>query len=318
VRVPPGGFEGVGLGSIAAADAPPATEPFVPAWNIVDAGYFATLRIPLVAGRDFSDTDVAGAPAVAIVGEDLARRFFAGRNAVGEQLAVKMYTRNGPATRSVRIVGVARDVKSTSLIDGLAGSYVYLPLRQDNAPLMSMMTTQMSILARSRHGGRINGELGSLVRTMNPNLPIVRSETVKDSIALGLAPQQLLTTLTGSLGMLGLLLASVGIYGVTAYSVARRRRELGIRIALGAQRRNLLGMVLQQGLFLTGLGSIVGLALAAGASQVLSVFFYGLPALHLPTFVGTGILFVLVGVIACYLPARRALSIDPLATLRYE
>jgi ABC-type antimicrobial peptide transport system permease subunit len=123
---------------------------------------------------------------------------------------------------------------------------------------------------------------------------------------------------TGSLGLVGLSLAAVGIYGVTAYSVARRSRELGIRMALGAQRRDLVGMVLRQGVLLTALGAVIGLVLAGGASQVLSVFLYGLPPIHLPTFLGTAIGFVFVGLAACYIPARRAINVDPLRSLRYE
>jgi predicted permease len=315
-RVPPGGFEGISLGGIAAAGMPSRGEPFVPAWNIVDSGYFATLRIPLIAGRDFSDGDVAGAQPVAIVGAGIARRFWPGKNAVGENFVMTVFGPKGSSsTRDVFIIGVARDVKSSSLIDGLADSYVYLPLEQNGT---SLMTTQMTILARSSQGQRISAEMGALVRKLNPNLVIARSETVEDSVALGLAPQRILATVAGSLGVVGLLLAAIGIYGVTAYTVARRSRELGIRMALGAEPREIVGMVLKQGMLLTALGSLIGLVLAAGASQVLSVFLYGLPPLHWPTFLGTSILFVVVGLTACYIPARRAIGIDPLRTLRYE
>ena len=315
-RVPPGGFEGIGLGSVAAAGMPSQGEPFFPAWNIVDSGYFATLRIPLIAGRDFSDGDVAGAQSVAIVGAGIARRFWPGKTAVGEYFVVNVLGPKGSSsTRDVLIIGVARDVKSSSLIDGLADSYVYLPLQQNGT---SLMTTQMTIVARSSQGQRISAEMGALVRKLNPNLVIARSETVEESVALGLAPQRLLAAVAGSLGVVGLLLAAIGIYGVTAYTVARRSRELGIRMALGAHPREIVGMVLKQGMLLTALGSLIGLVLAAGASQMLSVFLYGLPPLHWPTFLGTAILFVVVGLAACYIPARRAIGIDPLRTLRYE
>jgi predicted permease len=308
-RVSPGGFEGIGLGSIAAAGMPAQREPFYPAWNIVDSGYFATLRVPLIAGRDFGDGDVAGAQSVAIVGDAIARRFWPGKNGVGEFLDIDVMLREGRREkRSVLVIGVAGDVKSSSLIDGLAGSYVYMPLLQNET---SLMTTQMTIVARSNQGQRINTELGTLVQKLNPNLAIVRSETVEDSVALGLAPQRVLTSVAGSLGMVGLLLAALGIYGVTAYTVARRSRELGIRMALGAQRRNIIGMVLRQGMRLVAIGSVIGLLLSAGASQVLSVFLYGLPPLHVPTFLGTTIVFVVVGLAACYIPARRAIGIEP-------
>ena len=313
-RVPPGGFEGIGLGTVTAGGTPSSAEPFAASWNIVDSGYFSTLRIPLIAGRDFSDGDVAGAQLVAIVGEEIARRFWPERNAVGEYLDVPNPT-GGSGRRSVLIVGIVRDVKSSSLIDSLADSYVYLPLEQNES---AVMTTGMAIVARSRNGRRIATQVGALVRQLNPNLPIVRSETLEDSVALGLAPQRLFATVTGSFGVLGLLLAAVGIYGVTAYAVARRSREFGIRMALGAQRHDIVTMVLRQGLLLTGAGAAIGLVLAAGASHVLATFLYGLPVLDVPAFLGTAIVFALVGLTACYIPARRAIHVDPLRTLRYD
>jgi putative ABC transport system permease protein len=206
-------------------------------------------------------------------------------------------------------------VKSSSLIDGLAGSFIYLPLQQHYA---SDMTATMTIAARSRNGGRLVSEIRAAVAAMDPNLAIVSSQTLEESTALGLLPQRIVASVSGSLGGVALLLAAIGIYGVTAYTVARRTREIGIRIALGAARRDILGMVLRQGLWLAGLGSIAGLGLAAGVSRFLSGLLFGLEPLDPPTFVGTAALFLMVGLTACYLPARRAATIDPLAALRDE
>jgi ABC-type antimicrobial peptide transport system permease subunit len=161
-------------------------------------------------------------------------------------------------------------------------------------------------------------ELGELVRTLHPRLAIVRSESLEDALALGLSLQRLFATVSSSFGLVGLFLAAVGIYGVTAYSVARRRRELGIRMALGAERGDVMRMVLRQGMALTAIGSTIGLVLAVGASEVLAGFLYGLPPLHAPTFVATTVTIVAVGLIACYIPAHRAIGIDPARTLRCE
>jgi predicted permease len=317
-RVTPGGFEGIGLGSIAPLSPPADSEPFFPSWNIVDSGYFATLRIPLIAGRDFSDGDVIGAPSVAIVGEAIAQRFWPGKEAIGEHLAVTLMTGASPNVRETIVIGVAKDVKSSSLIDGLAGSYVYIPVRQADTALLADMTTEMTIVARRRGHQRLITELGELVRTLHPRLAIVRSESLEDALALGLSLQRLFATVSSSFGLVGLFLAAVGIYGVTAYSVARRRRELGIRMALGAERGDVMRMVLRQGMALTAIGSTIGLVLAVGASEVLAGFLYGLPPLHAPTFVATTVTIVAVGLIACYIPAHRAIGIDPARTLRCE
>ena len=314
--VPPGGFEGYGLGSVTAADAP-ASESFAPAWNVVDSAYFATLRIPIRRGRDFSTGDVKGAPPVAIVGDAIGRRFWPGQSAVGKYLVISEFnprTRQ-PEMRRVLIVGVAADIQSSSLIDGLAEPYVYLPLAQSDA---TGITVRTAIVARSRGAERVGSDIAAVVRELNPNLVIVRSETLDDSVALGLAPQRLLGALAGSLGLVGLFLASIGVYGVIAYTVVVRRREFGIRMALGAQRISIVWMVLRHGMLLVGVGAIIGLAVSVGAGEVLSVFLYGLPAIHAPTFLGAALLFVVIGAAACYIPVRRAIGIEPLRALRTD
>ena len=316
--VPPGGFEGYGLGSVTAADAP-ASDSFAPAWNLVDSAYFATLRIPMLSGRDFSRGDVQSAPPVAIVADTIARRFWPGQGAVGKSLIVSEFnprTRQSE-TRRVQIVGVVGDIRSSSLIDGLAESYVYLPLSQRTTSA-APFTDRAAIVARRRASQPLAADIAAVVRELDPSLVVVRSETLADSVALGLAPQRLLATLAGSLGLVGLLLASIGIYGVIAYTVALRRREFGIRMALGARRIGIVWMVLRHGMLLVGVGAVIGLAVSVGAGEVLSVFLYGLPAIHVPTFLGTALLFLVIGAAACYIPARHAIGIEPLRALRTD
>jgi putative ABC transport system permease protein len=176
----------------------------------------------------------------------------------------------------------------------------------------------MTVAARSRHGERLSDELRTLIRSMNPNLPIVTSQTLEDSTALGFMTQRIVASVSGSLGSVGLLLAAIGIYGVTAYTVARRSREIGIRIALGAQRRDIATMVLVQGLWLAGIGSAIGLALAAFASQALAGYLFGIPPIDPPTFLGAAVLFATIAAVASYIPARRATRVDPLMALRHD
>jgi len=268
-----------------------------------------------VAGRDFGPSDRAGSPPVAIVGEAAARRFWPGENAVGRSLVQS--GAGGPAskTATLLVVGVARDVKSSRLVDGLSSSFVYVPLQQRYT---SNVMSSMTIAVRTSNGPRMAAEIRRLVASMNPNLPIVTVQTLEDYTALGLVPQHVVASVSGSLGLVGLLLAAIGIYGVTAHGVTRRMREFGIRVALGAKGADILVMVLRQGMSLAGIGCAIGLALAAAVSQVLTGFLFGLPPLDPLAFGGASALFLVIALAACYGPARRAARADPLVALRYE
>jgi predicted permease len=309
----PGGFETQRRSLTVPGVEPPNGERFFGVdWNAIEPRYFATLRIPIMSGRDFAAGDREGTQAVAIVGEGTARQFWPGQDAVGKFI---VQTTVGPggqvAGRPLQVVGVARDVKASSLIDGLSRSIVYVPLQQH---YMSTLT----IVARTTRGQRIADEIRSLVASMNPDLPIVGSQTLEDATALGLVPQRVVVSVAGGLGAVGALLAAIGIYGVTAYAVARRRREIGIRMALGARRADVVRMILQRGIRLTVIGCAIGLLLAAGASQALVVFLFGVAPLDPAVFGGAAAFFAVIGLAACYLPARKATTVDPLVALRYE
>ncbi len=308
-RVPPGGFEGIGLGAIAAADAPAGSDVLSPGWNIIDGSYFAALRIPVVAGRDFTDRDQAGSPPVVIVSQAIAQRLWPGQNAVGKPVVLSIFNARTARIerRPAEVVGVAGDIRSSSLVDGLAEPYVYLPRAQSAE---TGMTTAMSIVARRRGGSSLELALIAVVRDLDPSLVIVSTQPLNDAVALGLAPQRVLVVVAGVMGLVGLLLAAMGIYGMTAYSVALRRREFGIRLALGAPRARVIWMVLRDGMILVSVGAVIGLTLAAGAGQVLSLFFYGLPSRHIPTLVAAFAFFVIVGAAACLVPASHAIRVD--------
>jgi putative ABC transport system permease protein len=284
-------------------------------WNNVEPGYFATLRIPLAEGRDFTDADRTGAPLVAIVGEGTARQFWPGRSAVGQHLVLQAIGPGGRANpngaKPLLVVGVVRDIKASTLVDGLSRSLVYVPLQQQYLP-------SVTIAARTTRGQRIADQLRWVVTSADPNLPIVTSQTLAEATSIGLVPQRVVASAAGSLGFVGALLAAIGIYGVAAYGVARRTREIGIRMALGAQRSAVVVMVLRQGIWLAVIGSAIGLLLAAGASRVLVGFLFGIPSLDPIIFGGAAALFALVAFAACYVPARRATRIDPLTALRCE
>ncbi len=304
-RVPPGGWEGIGLGGVARGNQAGSPEVFSPAWNIVDTGYFRTLRIRLIQGRDFAASDTAGASPVVILSEALVRRFWPGQTAIGKSLRLPpVRTGDGRVEqRLATVIGVAADIRSSSLIDGLAEPYVYLPLAQSGA---LGMTGQMSIVARRRGETSLAGAMATIVQDIDQRLVLARMESLADSVALGLTPQRVLATISGVMGLVALLLASMGIYGVTAYTVALRRRDFAIRLALGAPRARVVKMVFSQGTWLVAVGLGIGLACAIGVGQVISAFFYGLPATHVPTLLGTVSLFLAIGAAASVVPAGQA------------
>ena len=310
----PGGFEVRREALTVAGGSSLSPEAFVSVdWNVVEPGYFATLRTPIVAGRDFTTADRNGTLPVAIVSEAAARQFWPAQDAVGRYLSQPNWGPQGPThpMRTLLVVGVARDIQSSSMIDGLARPWVYVPFQQQ-------YVSNMTIVARTIRRQRIADQLRPLLAAMNPNLPIVTAQTLDDSVAFGFAPQRIAASVAGSLGIVGLILTGIGIYGVTAYTVTRRTREIGIRIALGARTADVIRMVLREGVALTLIGSAIGVVLAAALSRVLAGFLFGIPPIDPITFAATTVLFAAIGLAACYVPVLRATHIDPKQALRYE
>jgi putative ABC transport system permease protein len=310
-KVLPGGFEEMRLSGLTTPGYEPADGEKIifPAFYTIEPGYFATIRLPLVSGRDFADTDVAAAQRVIIVSENLARRFFPGQDAVG-----KYITPNPNFGPPLLVVGVARDIKSSSLIDGRTRPAVYVPMQQQYAKGWP----QITIAARSATGRRMPDELRDAVHALDPGLPIVRARTLEEEAAMGLVLPGIVASVAGTLGSIGMLLAAIGLYGVTAYTVARRSREIGIRIALGARSGQIATMVVAQALWLAAIGSAIGLGLGALVGRALAGFLFGVPPLDPPAFIGAALLFATIASIASYIPARRAIRVDPLTALRHD
>jgi predicted permease len=305
----PGGFEGLGLG-LGPTDGRAPDDEFAVTGNIVDTGYFATLKIPFVAGRDFRPSDRAGAERVAIIGEAAARHFWPGRDPIGQLLSE--HTSSGP--RSYVVVGVVQDITSTTLIDGASQSFIYIPLAQADFGLASTMT----LVTRSRGNVATANDIRRVVSAIEPKLPIAPLQTLDDVVALGLVPQRIAASLAGALGAIGLLLAALGVYGVIAFAVSQRLREFGIRMALGATRSEILHLVLRDGIGLTLYGCAAGVSLAALVGRVLSGFLVGTSPFDGAVFGGAVFIFGAACLVACYGPARRATSTDPLESLRRE
>jgi predicted permease len=311
--VMPLGDRGIGLGGLAV----PGVELrngrrfFDVDWNVITPGYFATMKMALSTGRDFSDADREGTPSVVIVNETAARQWWPRQDALGKTLLQETGRPDAPdAVRTLTVVGVARDSKYRNLGED-PRPFVYVPIQQQ-------YMSRTVIAARSAHGQRLAGELRAVLASINPNLPIVQSLTFDAYSQLGLLPQRIAASVAGSLGLVGVLLAAIGIYGVTAYMVSSRTREIGIRMALGAERASVVRMVLRQGLTLTMIGAAIGLAVAAAASRLLGSLLFGVGATDPLTFIGSTLLFFVVGAAACYVPARRATAIGAMDALRYD
>jgi putative ABC transport system permease protein len=280
-------------------------------WNLIEPDYFATLRIPFVAGRDFTGDDREGAQPVAIVSEATANRVWPGRAAVGNYFTPSAGPGAGRAA-PLLVVGVVRDLKGEPRLRDGSILVVYVPLSQRYTP-------QFTILARTTRGQRIAAEMRSLVSTMNANLPVLSAQTLEEQeTGPVMAQLRIAASISASVGLMALLLASMGIYGVTAYTVGHRTREIGIRLALGAERGDIARMVFRQGFSLVSVGAVVGIVLALAASRLFVRLLFGMSPLDLLTFGGVVFLFALVAAAACYVPARRAMRITAMQALRYE
>ena len=301
-----GGRHGMGALYAPGVQLPQGREQVSADWNSVEPGYFETMGIRLVAGRDFQDSDRAGAPRVAIINGEMARQLWPGQDAIGRMLEIDA----GNGREATTVIGVAPDLQVISL-GAAAEPYIYVPLAQSYTP-------RLSLIVRNRTTASALPQVRSLLREMNASLPLVEAMPLSEVTAIGLVPQRVAAAVAGSLGLVGLLLAATGIYGVTAYAVSRRTREIGIRMALGANSSQVLRLVLRQGLVLAAIGIVFGIGAAAAGSRVLQNLLFGVGTLDPFTFAGASILFGAITVLASYIPARRAAQVDPVIALRTE
>ena len=299
---------GGGFGDIVAEGAPAGEEPPPVDWNVVTPGYFANMGIPLLRGRDFSEADRAGAAVGAvIVNETFARRLWPGAEAIGKKL---LNSESGAPPRVFEVVAVARDQKYRTLGEA-PRNFVFVPLRQN-------YISRLTLAVRSKQPEATFRSVRTLLRSMNPYLPILSAQTMEQYAGLGLLPQRLAGWVTLCLGALGVLLAATGLYGVISLATLQRTREIGIRMALGAKQRDVLGAVLWQGLKLALSGIAVGLAMALAGTRLLAGLLFGISPMD-PIVLGiVPVALASVAILASYLPARRAACIDPAVALRNE
>jgi predicted permease len=277
--------------------------------NHVSPGYFATMQIVLLRGRAFLDSDTEKAPSVAVINQTMAHELWPNEDALGRRF--RMNSGSGPL---VEVVGIARDSKYQNLF-AKSIPYLYLPLAQS---YVSIETLQV----------RTVGEPESMVRSVEeqvhslaPGLPVFGAESMEQALNGGFAGFYVLhlaAYLAAALGMLGLILALVGVYGVISYSTSRRTHEIGIRMALGARPGDIWRIVFRQGLAIVLLGALIGILAALGLTRAMASFLYGVNAHDPLTYLAVTFLISAVTLLACYIPARRATKVDPMEALRYE
>ena len=304
-------FTGSNLGygfTIAGEPAPPVSQIPNAAAHSVTPDYFRVMRIPLLSGREFNENDTApNAGRIVIISRELARRYFAHKDPVGQALNI-LSTR---PTFTARIVGVVGDVKDTTMADA-PSPMIYLPYTQEQWWVM------VFVMRTNGNPSALAGGLQTQIHALDSTLPVQQVRPMTSFISDSEGDARFRSVLLGLFGILALVLASVGIYSVLAYIVAQRTHEIGIRMALGAKPGDVLRLVVGQGMRAVLAGTAIGVVAALALTRMLGEFLFGVSDKDPFTFIGVSLLLMLVALAACYLPARRAMRVDPIVALRYE
>jgi putative ABC transport system permease protein len=280
--------------------------------RIVTPEYFSTMGVRLLSGRLFTEQDNLTRPLSIVVDDTLAKKMWPGRDAVGQKVNMTTFHVNSPPTKEWwTVIGVVDHTRNESLTEnGMVE--IYRPLYQDLSFNMSLVVRHATDPVSLQKG------VAAVMHRMDPSVPLYRVRTMEDDLAAAQAPMQFNLVLIGAFALLAVVLASVGLYGVIAYLVAQRTREIGVRIALGAQKNQIFGMVLNYGLRLTVLGLVIGVGAALAISRLIANQLFAVRPTDLLTFVMTSLVLGAVAILATYLPSYRAANLDPVAALRNE
>jgi predicted permease len=274
--------------------------------NCASPGYFQAMSTSLVQGRDFTERDDEKATRVAIINETFARRFWPGEYPIG-----KHFSMGRPESPKIEVIGVAQDGKYAGLNED--------PKPFVSCPLLQSYSGATSVIARAKSDPQdLVAAIRSEVQQLDPHLPLGNARTMIELMSLALLPARVAASVLGSFGMVALALAAIGIYGVMSYSVSTRTREIGIRMALGAQKADVIKLVIGWGMTMTLIGVVIGLLAALGLTGLMKSLLFGVSATDPLTYIIVAVLLTSVALLACYLPARRATRVDPMVALRYE
>ena len=278
-------------------------------FNPVTPNYFDTLRIPLQSGRKFTDADNEKAPLVAVVNEAMAEKFWPNENALGKRFSTK-----GPKGPFTEVIGVVQTGKYKNVIENPPEPFFYVPITQ-NYVAYRTIHVRTSVPPES-----LQRQIEAQVRELAPDVPISQVQTMTQALqgVNGFFFFRFGAQLTGTMGLLGLILAVVGVYSVVSYAAAQRTHEIGIRMALGADPRDILKMVLRQSIAIVALGLGIGLAAAFAGTRAIANLIVGIKPTDPVTFVGVVVMLSAIALVACWIPARRATRVSPLTALRYE
>jgi predicted permease len=291
---------------------PVGNEPAVQTLSVM-GDYFGVMRIPIVAGRGLTEMDREGQPLVAVVSEELVQKFFANENALGARID---FARSNEPHRWMTIVGIARDVKHASLNEPPEAA-IYAPFAQSDESWRRWMSLAVRTRGAAESAGLIDA-VKQQVWAIDSQIAVSEIRSMEDLMSVSRAKHQFNMLLLSLFAGLAMILAAVGIYGTMAYRVSQRTNEIGIHVALGAQRRDVLRLVLGDGARLALIGICVGIVGAAGVTRVMTSLLFQVTPTDPATFVLTTILLAGVALAACYIPARRAMRVDPMVALRYE
>jgi predicted permease len=279
--------------------------------HCVSPDYFKTMGIPILRGRSFGPDDVLGKPLVILIDEYLAQKFFPGRDPIGQQLNQQPAQTDKPRVHYT-IVGIVPSVRHGEVGIAPKVPQLYWPAAQ----FSSLQTT---LLVRTEGEPTVLlPSVRAAVRSIDPQLPIFATRTMDEAVAASIGKQRLSATLIGGFSILALFLAALGLYGVLAYSVTQRTREIGIRIALGSPRSEIYDLIVRRAMMMVGLGIFAGISLAIGCGPLIRHFVYGVAPYDPATIISVAALLTAIAILACLLPARRAALVDPIQALRAE
>jgi putative ABC transport system permease protein len=299
---------GTGMG-FAAQDKPAPPSDAVPwaGWRLVTRGYFETLGVPLLAGRDFTEQDEVGKPWRVIIGNRVAQQLWPGENAVGRQIILW----KGQRELTAEVIGVVGDMRDWDLADAPSLA-VYIPYYG------ASMTPLNFVVHTANPPSTLIPSVRAILRELEPTAPLANIGTLDDLVGESVATRRFTMFLLAALAAVALLLALAGVYGVLSYTVSRRRAEVGVRMALGASRASVLRLVMSQGMRPVAIGLVVGVLGALALSRYMASLLFGVTPLDVPTYASVALVLGAAAGLACYLPARDAMRVDVLTAIRDE